>query len=160
MKSALKVLSILLVSIASFASEALPVCHPAKETTPRQSSDSGSDSGVGVGFFRQKESPLVLIATNHGVEDVLLQATVLNVSQDKISSYRLGWRVKCGDNSSQVMRSKLVSFPSSLPPQQKRVDGPFEVPGSLLNSGTVDIRFFVAEVQFENGKIWSRHQED
>jgi len=154
MKAAWNAVAIVVFCIGVTGPLSFALCEAPKKPAAQQSSVADAAEGVGLGFFRQKESPLVLVETQHGVEDVLLKATLLNAGNDKIAGYRLAWWVKCPDDSSEIVRGKLISFSSSLLPKQKRVDGPFEVPGALLSSGAVEIRFFVDEVQFENGKTW------
>jgi hypothetical protein len=105
-------------------------------------------------FAHQTEDPVRIIQATFSAENVLMDALLENKSHQKIQSYRLGWIVI---KKEDVRLGKGISVEV---PKDVDTTASFSIPGpenaaredlALPISGIV---FYIAELQFEDGKRW------
>lgn len=104
----------------------------------------------------QSDSPLVLLRATHGRNDLLEHAVVRNLSKSTIRSYRMGWIVVYRDaqKKPEVHPGELISVQGGIKPKGFHDVPSQRVPGSLLNHEVRAVMFFVAEVQFDDGRVF------
>src|SRR5262245_23709322 len=76
------------------------------------------EHGLRVGLAVQKDCPLKLLESTHGVEDLLLKAVLKNVGHETVASYRIGWVILFEDTSRKPKSvvGKVMNTPSGVEP--------------------------------------------
>ena len=104
----------------------------------------------------QAGDPATLIGAVHGRKDMLKSAEVWNNSKKTIAAVRIGWIVKTPNQpdetavgnwnpiSPELQAGEIASIPA------QNLDG-----APLRTAGTI-VRFYVAEVRFQDGSVWQR----
>jgi hypothetical protein len=105
-------------------------------------------------FAHQTEDPVRIIQATFSAENVLMDALLENKSHQKIQSYRLGWIVI---KKEDVRLGKGISVEV---PKDVDTTASFSIPGPEnaaredLAKHPAGIVFYIAELQFEDGKRW------
>jgi hypothetical protein len=114
----------------------------------------GQDHVTAMLWLRQANSPATLIQSVHSREDFLQSATLKNVSNASLDSYRIGWVVVFPGGKDKVGLGLPVDVPEGIEPGQTT-----DVPAQGVNphfaaEGASAVVFFVTDVRTLSGTVW------
>jgi hypothetical protein len=105
-------------------------------------------------FAHQVDDPVRIIQATFGSDNTLLDAQLENKGHQKIQSYRLGWAAVRKDEI-RIGRANPVDVPKAVDTTSSfSIPGPENAAKDDLARHPVGIVFYVAELQFEDGKHW------
>ncbi len=105
-------------------------------------------------FAHQADDPVRIIQATFGSDNTLLDAQLENKGHQKIQSYRLGWAAVRKDEI-RIGKANSVDVPKTVDTTSSfSIPGPENVAKDDLARHPVGIVFYVAELQFEDGKHW------
>lgn len=118
---------------------------------------SSSLTAQDTGFIRlrQPDSPAQFVRTTNNVkEDLLKFATLKNVSDMRLTGYRIGWVAVFSQGKEKIGLGLPVDVREGIDPGQI-VDVPAQgVSPNLITEGASSVVFFVAETRTSNGATW------
>jgi hypothetical protein len=105
-------------------------------------------------FAHQADDPVRIIQATFGSDNTLLDAQLENKAHQKIQSYRLGWAAVRKDEI-RIGKANSVDVPKTVDTTSLfSIPGPENAAKEDLARHPVGIVFYVAELQFEDGKHW------
>jgi hypothetical protein len=105
-------------------------------------------------FAHQTEDPVRIIQATFSADNALMDALLENKSHQKIQSYRLGWIVIKKDDI-RLGKGISVDVPKDLDTTASfSIPGPENAAREDLARHPSGIVFYIAELQFEDGKRW------
>ena len=116
---------------------------------------SAQSVSMRLGIAVQPHSPATLLETTHTVKDFLSGGKLKNVSQDSIVSYRIGWMSipKSGEIKAAV--GPAISVPTGIKPGETVNLPAHGVVVSFERGELSHLMFYVSEVQWEDGRVWT-----
>ncbi len=108
-----------------------------------------------VSLFRNSGAPLELVTATHGPDDLLAEASLRNLTTDKVvTKYRIGYFTVARDLSVEATTGVDMNVPGKIKPgQSERV--PAQGVSSRLLTKVRGVAFFVASVEFDDGSTWT-----
>ena len=107
----------------------------------------------------QAGDPVTLIGAVHGREDVLKIAQIWNNSKKIVTAVRVAWLIKTPNLPDETVFGKWTVLTNELAsgdvveiPGQNVDIAPLKVAGTIM-------RFYVAEVKFQDDSVWQRNPE-
>ena len=105
-------------------------------------------------FAHQADDPVRIIQATFSSDNTLLDAQLENTGHQKIQSYRLGWAAVRKDDI-RIGKAISVDVPKTVDTTSSfSIPGPENAAKDDLARHPVGIVFYVAELQFEDGKHW------
>lgn len=105
-------------------------------------------------FAHQTDDPVRIIQATFGSDNTLLDAQLENKDHQKIQSYRLGWAAVRKDEI-RIGKTNSVDVPKTVDTTSSfSIPGPENAAKDDLARHPVGIVFYVAELQFVDGKHW------
>lgn len=111
--------------------------------------------------LRQADSPVMFIKSTHGIEDLLLSATLRNQSDQLVTGYRIGWVAVYPSGKEKVGLGISVDLPLGIRPGAT-IDVPAQgVSADYVTEKALSVVFFVTDVRTSpvNGSttqnVWS-----
>jgi hypothetical protein len=124
----------------------------------------GQDHGTAMLRLRQPNSPASFGRTVHGIEDLLMSATLKNVSNTSLVGYRIGWVVVYPGGKDKVGLGLPVDVQRGLEPGQTTEVPAQGVDPRVAAEEATAVVFFIAEVRTASGGLWkprlSRIEQD
>jgi hypothetical protein len=95
-------------------------------------------------------APLKLMESTHGIDDWLLGAKLKNVSDKKVTAYRVGWAYVLNDTP-DFHEGQWMNLPAGIKPGETT-----ETPAQNVepNHSARSMLFFIGEVRFADGSHW------
>jgi len=107
----------------------------------------------------QAGEPVTLIGAVHGRDDVLASGRIWNNSKKTVVGVRVGWLIKTPGLPNETVLGKWTTLAgelasgevASIPGQNVGV-APLKVAGTIM-------RFYIAEMKYQDGTVWQRNPE-
>jgi hypothetical protein len=105
-------------------------------------------------FAHQEDDPVRIVQATFSAGNALLDAQLENKSHQKIQSYRLGWAVVRKEEV-RIAKSNSIDVPNGVDTTTAfTIPGPENAAKDEAAKHPPAIVFYVAELQFEDGKHW------
>ena len=104
----------------------------------------------------QRNAPVQIQSTTHGLSDALEAAVLTNRSGKAIIAYKIGW-VSIVDGKARFHQSALMNTPGGI---AAGMDQSVPAQGIPINKQAENMTFFVSHVSFADGTKWSADKAD
>ncbi len=104
----------------------------------------------------QRDAPVQIKSTTHGIFDALKSAVFINRSGKVITAYQIGWVSVIGGKA-EVHQSVWMNTPGGIAAGS---DQTVPAQGIPINTQAQNLIFFVSHVSFADGTQWSAREDE